>query len=685
MPIDNFQIVESTLREGEQFQGAVFTTEDKLRIADALDDFGVENIELTSPIASPRSANDARLLARRGLRARLIAHVRCRMEDVKVALDTGVHGISVAIGTSPFHRAYGHNFTLDEVTERAVEVVAWIRAQAPDIQVRFGTEDTFRSDRRDICRLYAAAAAAGAHRLGISDTVGIATPTQVSAIVSHLRATSAADIEFHAHNDTGCAIANALTAVECGATHIDTTVLGIGERNGITSLGGFIARIYSLNREQMRRRYRLGRLREIESLVASIVCVSIPFNNCITGSSAFSHKAGVHTKAVIQHPASYEIFDPADFGVARHIELTSNLTGWNALRARARELGLDATQEQLRGVTDRVKRVADSGKRLAAEELDRLLREHLQPASPATSASNTVSSITRPELRPAPTPLTKLTFDNTFDSRVPRLPVSHIADLDETQLSLLADYLNRFGFARIQLHTDSLKSELLDTGALFGRWMPHVRADRDGVTTLAVEEVENPVYVGTSNRPHLLHSDGQYMPLPPPITVLACELPAEHGGDTILVSSAGVYRHLLKRFGSEVHLLFDSDCYTIQREGESFSRPILQWGIGGPRSSEDRLLFAFRLDDVLPVAIKPQAWPIVEACLDYVNHAANRLTFRLEAGEILVFDNWSVLHGRTGFERPSHRRFLRRIYDGHAEFCRRVRFGFEPALSHGAT
>ena len=132
-----------------------------------------------------------------------------------------------------------------------------------------------------------------------------------------LRGVVSCDIETHFHNDTGCAIANAYCALEAGATHVDTSVLGIGERNGITPLGGLMARMIVADREYVMSKYKLEKLKDIEDLVAQAVEVNIPFNNPITGFCAFTHKAGIHAKAILQNPSTYEIINPADFGMER--------------------------------------------------------------------------------------------------------------------------------------------------------------------------------------------------------------------------------------------------------------------------------------------------------------------------------------------------------------------------------
>lgn len=189
-------------------------------------------------------------------------------------------------------------------------------------------------------------------------------------LVRTLRAVVSCDIECHFHNDTGCAIANAYTALEAGATHIDTTILGLGERNGITPLGGLLARMYVVDKEYIKRKYNLEKLHDIEKIVACAVNVSIPFNNYITGDCAFTHKvrcpstvlilqAGIHAKAVLANPSTYEILDPADFGQSRFVHISSRLTGWNAVKSRCDELQLSLSDQHVKNITTKIKELGD--------------------------------------------------------------------------------------------------------------------------------------------------------------------------------------------------------------------------------------------------------------------------------------------------------------------------------------
>jgi homocitrate synthase len=373
MSLDQFSIIESTLREGEQFANAFFSSDQKVEIAQLLDAFGVEYLELTSPAASPQSRADCARIANLGLKAKILTHTRCHMDDAKLALDTGVDGIDVLFGTSSFLREFSHGKNIPQIIENAIEVIEYIKGQG--LEVRFSSEDSFRSDLVDLLTVYRAVDQIGVNRVGIADTVGVANPRQVYDLVRTLRGVVRCDIEFHGHNDTGCAIANSYCALEAGATHIDTSVLGIGERNGITPLGGFVARMYTYNPELVRQKYNLPMLREVENFVAQLVSVDVPFNNYITGYTAFTHKAGIHAKAILNNPSTYEILDPADFGLSRYLHIAHRLTGWNAIKQRAEQLQLVISDEAIKEVTAHIKALADQ-RPLSLDDVDVLLREY---------------------------------------------------------------------------------------------------------------------------------------------------------------------------------------------------------------------------------------------------------------------------------------------------------------------
>lgn len=373
MSISDYTIIDTTLREGEQFSTSFFTLEDKVQIARALSDFGIDHIELTSPAASLQSRHDGVHLSRLGLNAKLLAHIRCSLNDAKIAVETGLDGINIVIGLSPLLCKFGHGKTIPEVIDLGCTVLTYIHEQSPNIELRFSAEDAFRTPIKDLMEVYKALIRLGfVNRLGISDTVGIASPDQAYDLVRMLRQETGTDIEFHGHNDTGCAIANSYAALRAGATHISTSVLGIGERNGITPLEGLIAKMYTIDRAGVMAKYRLEKLYDIDRLVADKVGISVPFNHCITGSCAFTHKAGIHTKAVLSHPGSYEPLQPDDFGLQRRVLLAHNLVGWHSVQNRATQLGLEFSEAQLRSIAQGIKSLSKE-KKLTSKDIDNML------------------------------------------------------------------------------------------------------------------------------------------------------------------------------------------------------------------------------------------------------------------------------------------------------------------------
>ncbi len=368
----SWAIIDSTLREGEQFARAHFSSGDKLEIARALDAFGIEYLEVTTPMASPQSAADARKIVELGLKARVITHVRCAMEDARRAIDTGVHGLDLLFGTSSELREFSHGKSIGQIIDQAREVITFVKSQG--VAVRFSAEDTFRSQESDLLAVYRAVAEVGVDRVGLADTVGVATPRQVYALVREVRRAVECDIEFHGHNDTGCAVSNAYEAVEAGATHIDTTILGIGERNGITPLGGFLARMFSIDPQGLIDKYDLERLPDLDAMIARMVGLPIPWNNYLTGEFAYNHKAGMHLKAIYLNPGTYEAIPPEVFGVGRRLQVGSRVTGKHAVLHKARELGLHFGEDALRRVTDHIKALADQDE-LDDAHLERVLRE----------------------------------------------------------------------------------------------------------------------------------------------------------------------------------------------------------------------------------------------------------------------------------------------------------------------
>ena len=355
----SLSLLDTTLREGEQFIHTFFSLEQRLAIARLLDALGVTFIELPSPISSPETHASIQALCALDLRAHLVSHVRCVETDVRAALATDVYGLNLFYGTSQELRSYSHGHAIERIIHDAVPLIKLVRASGR--YVRFSAEDAFRSDLVDLLTIFDAVVEAGVQRIGLPDTVGVATPRQVERIISLVADRyPGVGIEFHCHNDTGCAIANTISAFEGGADCLDVTVLGIGERNGIASLSGIISQLY-MHYPDFLASYDLTQLVKLDQYVAESLGIAIPHNMPVTAPGAFTHRAGIHTKAVLNNPRAYEILDPNDFGLVRHVDIGSRFTGRYAVAHRAASLGLHLTPEQITHLTNALKAHAEHG------------------------------------------------------------------------------------------------------------------------------------------------------------------------------------------------------------------------------------------------------------------------------------------------------------------------------------
>lgn len=363
--------IDTTLREGEQFAQARFTLAQKKKLAEGLDEMGIPIIELTSPASNLQARRDMKALAGMRLQARLAAHCRCRLEEVKLAVDCGVRVIHVFFGVSPWLQQHGHGRKIGQIIDAAVKVIELLRQGG--CEVRFSCEDAFRSQWADIQAVALAADQLAVHRISLADTVGVATPMEVSRMVRRLRKIVRADIGFHGHNDCGCAVANSWAALEAGASWVDVSLLGIGERNGIASLGGMVARLL-ISKPELLCQLKKDRVAPLEWLAAEFLRIETPFNSCVSSPYAFTHKAGVHTRAVINRSGCYEGIDPSLMGLKRKMLVMHPLTGKGVVEKAFKEKGVALRAEQLHWLTQVIK-MRSSTENLGEEDLDLVLTE----------------------------------------------------------------------------------------------------------------------------------------------------------------------------------------------------------------------------------------------------------------------------------------------------------------------
>ena len=334
----SYYIIDSTLREGQQNSVCNFTLQQKKEFLLLLDRFGIEYAELTNPNASQNAFYEFQSLVdfkrENNLSIKLIAHIRNHTNDIEKVLQLQkVDGISLVISTSSVLINASHKLTIDQIVDDAVNNLKYIKEKDNSIEIRFSTEDSFRTDPSVLSKLFLAIEDY-VDRIGIADTIGIATHCDIENTVCLIKNSTSLslDIECHFHNDSSSAVSNAYIALINGCTHINTSVLGLGERNGITDLSGLIARLYTTFPESLKK-YNLHILRHLDTFVSECIDIPIPINNPITGKCSFHHKAGIHTNAMNKNRNSYQIINPQDFNLSDNIIVFSSIMGYNSLDA----------------------------------------------------------------------------------------------------------------------------------------------------------------------------------------------------------------------------------------------------------------------------------------------------------------------------------------------------------------
>ncbi len=318
-------IIDSTLREGLQFSKADFSPAQQKRILDYLDKIGVDYVEVGNP-AHPRTRRTiaALLRHRRSARLKILSHIRNHPQDTARAIDCGVDGVNI-LCTVDAERLAAMGLSLEAYRERLTRNVETAKGQG--LEVRVGVEDFFGQDPRDGLDLYAAAVACGADRLAVADTLGKTMSWEVFRKIRALRRRYATDIEAHFHNDLGHAVSNAIVSLLAGANWISTSLLGLGERTGITPLSSFLANLYILD-DRAARRYNLRWLTLAESYVARVCGIDMPPHLMTSRANGFAHKAGLHLDALIKFgPHKYECFDPRTVGNKRSLIIRTAVSG----------------------------------------------------------------------------------------------------------------------------------------------------------------------------------------------------------------------------------------------------------------------------------------------------------------------------------------------------------------------
>jgi len=339
----SLEVVDTTLREGAQTSLLhdhycyYFTQTDKVEVVQALITYGVKFIELFSPVVSPQEREDivaikqARdvLVGQHGY-THLLAHVRCHPTDIRAAIDAGFDGLNIFFGTSGISQRSTHGKDLDALAQTARDLIEAVRTDHPELILRFSGEDAFRTHEDDLFRVYDVITPF-VDRLGFPDTVGVATPAAIAQRLGRLtKRYPGVEFEGHFHDDRGFSLVNALAAVNSGMRYVDTTVLGIGERSGITSMSALLYNLYIDRQFEKVDGYRLHGSYPINVLVAAKLNMLVPPKEPVSLTNR-THTAGVHQKAVLNDASTYEAHPLDRFGVSESEILLGPLSGWNLI------------------------------------------------------------------------------------------------------------------------------------------------------------------------------------------------------------------------------------------------------------------------------------------------------------------------------------------------------------------
>ena len=377
---DRVLIFDTTLRDGEQSPGCSMTQPEKLRVAKALAELGVDVIEAGFPAASRGDWESVHAVAREVQGPIIAGLARCTRDDIeqaaKAVQPAARQRLHVFLATSAIHRQYKLNMAQDEIVRSAVEAIKIAREFCDDVE--FSPEDASRTELDFLARVVEAAIEAGATTINIPDTVGYTVPDEFGELFRYLRhnvrGIDKICLSVHCHDDLGMAVANSLTAVVAGARQIECTINGIGERAGNCSLEEVVMALATRSQFfNLKTNVQTNRLYPASRLLSSITGQPIPRNKAVIGENAFAHEAGIHQHGMLQNRTTYEIMRPEDVGLPRSNLVLGKHSGRHAFRDRVQYLGFNLDELELNRVFEEFKALADRKKELFDGDIEALV------------------------------------------------------------------------------------------------------------------------------------------------------------------------------------------------------------------------------------------------------------------------------------------------------------------------
>ncbi|MGD0646135.1 MAG: 2-isopropylmalate synthase [Candidatus Bathyarchaeia archaeon] len=358
------RFLDTTLRDGEQTPGVSLVPENKLRIAQRLDELGVDVIEAGFAAVSEGEMEAVSLIAKQGLRAEISSCARGTRGDIEAVAKSGADSIHLVIPTSDIHLKYKLNKTqaqLLKITEDCVRL-----AKNQGLIVELSAEDATRTELDFLKKVYEVGIAAGADRVVACDTVGVLTPEKSYELFSELYNSVKVPISVHCHNDFGMAVANSIAALRAGATQVHATINGLGERAGNASLEEIVVSLKQLYNLDLNIKTEL--LYSTSQLVSRLTGITVQPNKAIVGENAFTHESGIHTQGLLAHPLTYEPIAPELVGGTRRISPGKH-SGTHGIQSALEKMGLKPNEEQFKEIFKRIKDLGDKGKTVMDADL----------------------------------------------------------------------------------------------------------------------------------------------------------------------------------------------------------------------------------------------------------------------------------------------------------------------------
>lgn len=383
MTEDRVLFFDTTLRDGEQSPGCSMTHDEKVWMAHALEDLGVDILEAGFAISSDGDFAAIQAVSKAIRKPRIASLARARREDIERAAAALEHAersrIHIFLASSDIHLEYKLKISREEALEQAAKSITLARTYVDDVE--FSPEDSTRTGIDFLCKIVSVAIEAGATTINMPDTVGYTTPNEYAAMFSTVRERVAgADkviFSSHCHNDLGLAVANSLGAIEGGARQVECTINGIGERAGNAALEE-IAAALSVRRDkyQIDHNLKLDQLYPTSQRLAQIISFAPSPNKAVVGSNAFAHEAGIHQHGVLSNPLTYEIMTPASVGVPANRMVLGKHSGRHALRSRLIDLGYRLEPADLDAAYHAFTELADKKKSIYDQDLINLVAHH---------------------------------------------------------------------------------------------------------------------------------------------------------------------------------------------------------------------------------------------------------------------------------------------------------------------